>query len=434
MGMPFDTRSSFAEAFKSARQGHQAKQAPELPAGALVVLIRQAGESEGSIINQFTRLVVLLTVGCVRFMHQGRSRIVSADQTYLTMRCSLGKSRTGGARRPFDWIVPRCLQQGVDTLGPLIGFFEELREANPGAKFLIPNIKMRKDGRTVIFDEQAKWDFSSGMKYGKFVELLQGLLLAIGMPRDEVLRASYNTLRRALPSIGEEASFDQAEMQSLSNWTEVVKVNSDSSRTPMRASHPTSRLYAGGKWITAAINRHKAVILVHMIAAALKLDTQAVKWDSIPASCIRQMRGKVSRAEDFALMGHPWAIQISDESVKQALNIELSEQLGKIGKEPESSSSSSEYSSVSNESDLSTDEEADNWPIPYRACEKGKIHLQLHVSDEGVVPYCQDKPFANYMAEDAESLRTSGQWPHICKDCRTKVPSAVAKAIKSKCA
>ena len=111
------------------------------------------------------------------------------------------------------------------------------------------------------------------MKYGKFVERIQGLLLSLGMQRESVLRVTYNTLRRALPSIGEAASFTTPELQSLSNWTEVVKGAGDETRAGERASHPTGRVYAGGKWTTAAIKRHKAVILVQMTAVAMKLPT-----------------------------------------------------------------------------------------------------------------------------------------------------------------
>ena len=118
--MTIPTRDPYAAAFKAAGPGRGVKQAPELPAGALLVLISFAGQTGQDVMLQFARMVVLLTVGCVRFKHQGRSRLGAANGTYLTFQCSMGKTRTGGARRPFEWIVPRCLQQGHDTLGPLV--------------------------------------------------------------------------------------------------------------------------------------------------------------------------------------------------------------------------------------------------------------------------------------------------------------------------
>ena len=165
--MPMHTRDPFAIAFKSALPGKGVKQAPELPAGALLVLIAHAGRSDVGITSQFARLVTLVTVGCVRFKHQGRSKLIQADGAYLSMRCSMGKAKTGGVRRPFDWIVPRFLQQGIDTLGPLVPLFEKLASSNPAANFVVP-----KDGRTGISNESSEWDFSRGMSYSKFVDLV----------------------------------------------------------------------------------------------------------------------------------------------------------------------------------------------------------------------------------------------------------------------
>ena len=165
---------------------------------------------------------------------------------------------------------------------------------------------MDKEGRTGVFNGKARWDFSKSMSHSKFVDLLQGLLLSLGMAREEVLRATYNTLRRSIPSIGEAAAFSPEDMQSLSNWTEIVK--SAGSDKELKATHPTSRTYAGGKWVTAAINRHKAVILVHMAANGPGISLENLRCDSIPWEAIRQFREKVGLAETFAIMGPPWAL------------------------------------------------------------------------------------------------------------------------------
>ena len=104
-----------------------------------------------------------------------------------------------------------------------MALYEDLAAANPSANFVVPDIKLDKEGRTGVFNGNARWDFTRGMSYSKFVDLLQGLLLSLGMTRDEVLRVTYNTLRRSIPSIGEAAAFSQEDMQSLSNWMEIVK-------------------------------------------------------------------------------------------------------------------------------------------------------------------------------------------------------------------
>ena len=79
MSMP--TEEPFVVAFKAARPGRAAKQATELMPGALLALIDHASTGTG-ITAQFARLVTLMTVGCIRFKHQGRSRLHTVDEAY----------------------------------------------------------------------------------------------------------------------------------------------------------------------------------------------------------------------------------------------------------------------------------------------------------------------------------------------------------------
>ena len=437
-GMPVPTRDPYAVAFKSAAGGVGIKQAPELPPGALLVVIAYGSHAGQEVLRQFARIVALFTVGCIRFQHQGRSKLGSANGTYLTFVCAMDKVRTGGARRPFEWVVPRVLQQGYDTLGPLVQLYEDLKRSNPAANFLLPDIVLDKEGRTGVFNGNARWDFSRAMSYSKFVDLLQGLLLSLGMARKEVLGVTYNTLRRCIPSIGEAAAFSQEDMQSLSNWTEIVK-GADAGKQ-LKATHPTSRAYAGGKWITAAINRHKAVIVVHMAAHALGI-SQTIRCDSIPWEAIRQLRHKVSLAETFAIMGPPWALAVTilnqpsmDLSGLDSLGLdalpESKPATSARDSSPSPSSTSSSSQSGSNSSDKGDIGETD-LPIPFRACRGGKIHLQQFLQPSGIIPFCRETPFAKFFQEGIAVLEAPDQWELVCRKCKSKISMSVAAALRA---
>ena len=67
----------------------------------------------------FLRQVLLLIVGCLRWKHQGRSRVIRFTPESVVGYCSLGKSRQGGKWQGFEWRAPRFLEEGVDTFGPL---------------------------------------------------------------------------------------------------------------------------------------------------------------------------------------------------------------------------------------------------------------------------------------------------------------------------
>ena len=114
LGLPIPTRAPFIEEFRQAEPGHVVKQAPELLPWVYKNLVAMANRGDGVTVT-FVRLMLLVTTGCVRFKHQQRSHLVEMDGTYLVMECALGKSRSGGSRKPFKWLVPRVLEKGGDT-------------------------------------------------------------------------------------------------------------------------------------------------------------------------------------------------------------------------------------------------------------------------------------------------------------------------------
>ena len=339
-------------------------------------------------------------------------------------------------RRPFDWIVPRCLGPDEDTLGPLIDFFNTLVEANGKASFLVPDITLRREGRPGVFDDEAQWVFERPMAYGKFVDLAQGLLLSLGMERTEVLGVTYNTFRRSLPSIGEAVAYSTEEAQSLSNWTEVIRGANAEPGPKMRAAHPTSRNYAAGKFYSAAINRHKAVIIVHMAATAMGIKAEHVKSNSIPWSVVRQLCGQVEPAEQLAVRGPPWALPSKKGGAEPILDLSKLDDADTDKPKVTSDSSSSSSSSGSDQAegaDNGSDEDPgdDEVPLPFRAREGGKIHLQHFFDDSGVVPYCRDKPLINFLREAPHWLEIDIS--EICQECTGRLPEAVAQKLRRSC-
>ena len=266
------------------------------------------------------------------------------------------------------------------------------------------------------------------MAYGKFVDLAQGLLLCLGMERTEVLGVTYNTFRRSLPSIGEAVAYSTEEAQSLSNWTEVIRGANAEPGPKMRAAHPTSRNYAAGKFFSAAINRHKAVIIVHMAATAMGIKAEHVKWNSIPWSVVRQLRGQVERAEQLAVRGPPWALPSKKEVAEPILDLSKLDDADTDKPKVTSDSSSSSSSSGSDQAegaDNGSDEEPgdDEAPLPFRAREGARYTCST--SSMTAEP-CRDKPFINFLQEAPHCLEIDIS--EICQKCIGRLPEAVGVA------
>ena len=129
----------------------------------------------------------------------------------------MGKSRSGGVRKPFDWMVPRILAEGEDILGCLIPFFEGLYKANKDACFLVPCLHLQRCGRRGVMSNQATWKLGSPMTYGKFLELARGIIDTSAVGQADAAAMTFNTFRRFMPTAVEALQFSETAMQSLSN-------------------------------------------------------------------------------------------------------------------------------------------------------------------------------------------------------------------------
>ena len=150
------------------------------------------------------------------------------------------------------------------------------------------------------------------MSLSKFLELFRGILILIGMDPAAAEASSYNALRRLLPSIAEVLELGHEELQSIGNWVEIPK---GVTKPTDRASHPTSRIYAGDKDRPAIFNKHKAVIAACEVkkcgqAAGVALSPEgywpagSLTWDTL-----REARPSKGKAAKKAAAGEPWALR-----------------------------------------------------------------------------------------------------------------------------
>ena len=96
------------------------------------------------------------------------------------------------------------------------------------------------------------------MSRARYLELLRGLLLEVGVPRDRALVAGYNRLRRFLPTLGNCLQFDPIDLQAIGNWTDIPDAGGATpTYKPKRASMPMGLHYAGQKVARSAqIKQH----------------------------------------------------------------------------------------------------------------------------------------------------------------------------------
>ena len=102
------------------------------------------------------------------------------------------------------------------------------------------------------------FDLAKKLSRARYLELLRGLLLEVGAPRDSAMVAGYNRLRRFLPTLGNCLQFDPIDLQAIGNWTDIPDGGGPTpTYKPKRASTPMGLHYAGQKVARSAqIKRH----------------------------------------------------------------------------------------------------------------------------------------------------------------------------------
>ena len=118
-------------------------------------------------------------------------------------------------------------------------------------------------------------------------------------PKTEAQGVKYNYIRRFLPTLGEVLRVDTTEAQSLSNWIEIADGRD---RREARASHPTSRHYAGDKLTFSGLVK---AMCVEALCQAVPCGTGDCKESliSLTWSVVRMALPNLDQAWQHALHG-----------------------------------------------------------------------------------------------------------------------------------
>lgn len=392
MGLQVPTRAPYMSQFKCSPGGHTSRQAPELAPWIFINLLSWTMKAAGSakILGQ---MILMVTMGCVRWAHVQRSVFKAADERSLTFWCPLGKAKFQGARRPFTWMVPRFLAPGVDVLDGLPEFLSKNRTEN--VKGLIPDVYLQK-GRVM---PSCEWK-QNQMPMSRFIALLKGVLVEQGLEDVQVAKASYNSLRRFLPSLGDSLGFSTDEAQSLSNWTEIAKGQGPQRE---RASHPMSRHYAATKEMKALLNKHKAVVALQCLKASLyqegKLEAGILREGDISWNSILKAQPDVYKAEELVCTAAAWG------SVCERASGQDAEALPQL-----------------------EDAETTFLHLPFMFKLKKSNTVHFAVTRGSFMPRCRDRLFAS-KAEELAGV--DGNISSVCEKCSERASSAELDAVHS---
>ena len=221
--------------FRFHAAAHESRQAPELQPWEFVNLLIMMGRASGAH-KALLGMFVMAAISCIRWEHLQRSQLVESRAFCLEFCCRQGKARRKGSRPPYNWGMPSVTFQGQSVAVLLTDFYRH--EAQAESTFLVPALKLEPCDLWEV-TEATTFLANKPMTRARFLELFRGSLVTMGVEFKAAQSATYNRLRRFLPTVANIMALDPHDLQAIGNWVEVAQGGfQDPQSKKVRASMP----------------------------------------------------------------------------------------------------------------------------------------------------------------------------------------------------
>ena len=444
MGTHFHTEHFLVKPHRYHHPLHTGVQKDELEPWEFVNLVLTAAQTRGT--KQILAAFMLqAAVSCVRFEHFQRSTMTGGNDKWLQFHCSQGKSRRNGARPSYDWAMPEVQYQGFSLLAAIRDFAKH--EALPDATYMWPALALCPEDLWQVHDT-TPFDLSRKMSRARYLELLRGLLLEVGVPRDSALVAGYNRLRRFLPTLGNCLQFNPIDLQAIGNWTDIPDAGGPTpTYKPKRASMPMGLHYAGQKVARSAQIKQHALTCFFKLwkrkqpELALNHDglvtPDSWSWQEVCATSAALQLPAVADLppnpdqEEGAIEVAPGALADIEGKQDQA-EAEESDISDDDGLSSSTSPSASDESAVGEElvGIIPPDDIATSLPWFQQGA---KVHVLRTDNLQGRrLPWCRETPFHQDPQRVGEGVATLEK-EKICQRCLSRMPRSLYAALAEEC-
>jgi len=443
--LPFELDHWLLQPYKLFPLNHAIQQKQELQPWEMVNLLLRLRQASGTHLLLLAMFVWAAT-SCIRFEHFQRSSFVGEADTFLIFKCSQGKARRQGTRPPYEWAMPELVFRGASLLKIVKDFV--LHEALPDVGFLWPAVALQADELWQV-TETTPWIVTKKMSRGRFLELMRGTLMDIGVDPAQAQVAGFNRLRRFLPTLGQICRLDPQDQQSLGSWVEVPSAGGPTPQRKSRATWSMGVHYAGQKVVhsgllkAALVKRFLQLWELKQPELALTheglLPRDSWSWQELAVANERFPPGMESvelpevslTPEEGAQPGPPVTDVVKEEP--EADNLSPANHADGIM----SVSSSTTSSSASDISAAASDLEGIDAPADL-GCEgkwfvqASRVHLVQGELDGRLLPFCRDAAYAQDPKQVGEGFNTLPK-SALCQRCLARMPRALYKALADTC-
>ena len=423
--------------YKFHAASHSGRQAPELEPWELGNLLLILKETKGTH-QVIIAMVIMAAVGCIRWEHIQRSKLTTDQAAWAEMWCSQGKSRKQGARPAYSWALPEVVFRGCSLLKILCGFWRH--EASIDATFLVPGLKLEAHDLWEVTESTAFWG-TRPMSRGRYLELFRGALIKCGVDHAQAQRATFNRLRRCLPTMANALRLDVPDMQAIGNWVEIPEGGCGDGTKKPKGTMPMGVHYAGGRTGRSATVKLRCVTrfiqLLMMRLSKVSLNVEGLmppdswRWHDFMEdhACIPETVPPIQgEAEEAPL---PLVIEDEDKpqpSSQRSGSVSISSDEESVDLSPSASDNSTDgHDLVGVWADPSMAEHMD-WMVQGK-----KVHvIREEPEGERPVPWCRERSFAQDPQKRGSGF-TSASQAEFCQRCLGRLPRSMYSALADHC-
>ena len=384
--------------------------------------------------------VLLAAIACVRWEHIQRSSFVAAHGRWIEFHCQQGKARKKGARPAYGWALPELTWVGHGVGRLLDDFYRHEVLATSG--FLVPALELAAND---LWEVTASTPLVLGkaMSRGRFLEIFRGALVQCGLDTHSARGATFNRLRRFMPTLCNVVELPDVDAQAVGNWSEVPQ-GGGLPVARSRATMPMGRHYSGHKVLRSAVVK---VRLLDRFFELWQLHRPQVTLTSDGLLPVDSWTWK-----DFQALHQqtPWA---ADEPALNAAITDAAEPdkpeeepAAVAATEPEPAgepeagpSDSVDTSSSASDNSAEADYLRGIWPDPTAAADlqwfkQGtRTHVVSDTTEGGrLVPYCRDAPFVQDPSRRGEGF-LQGSMDSVCRRCLGRMPRGLYLSLAEHC-
>lgn len=436
LGADFQVDHWVVKPYRFNSAAHAGKQAPELEpwevANLLLLFQRLTGTHK-----MIAAMVLMASFSCIRFEHLQRSSFTTSHGSWVEFLCRQGKARRKGSRPPYSWAMPDVVFRGCSLGALLTDFYRNMADAE--ATFLLPAISLEAADLWEV-TESTSFIGRRAMSRARLLELFRGLLVQVGVPVDAAQTATYNRMRRCMPTMANCMLMSKDELQAIGNWTELPEGgHGDPSLKKSKANIPMGLHYAGGKLERSATTKRKCVarflqMMQKKLTSSSLSEDGLLPRDSWGWGEFASLHQEMEELE----IEQPKQTMEAPEMLANPDQIEVSEEVElPVVEESPASPMSSSSSTSSSASDISAEGVDLVGILPDSTAvddlmwlrQGRKIHLIKEEPDGGhPIPWCRDKAFAQEPQQRGRGFTQSAHTA-FCQRCLSRMPRGLYTAL-----